>query len=129
MNVSIQHVSMMDGAQTSLECKGPHVGFQYTVCPHKLSDLLLTRISRERLLFFFFHCEIDVGMEAAEMVEETLKLFFPCVQMINVSSTYLYQHAGFLATKLVACCSKDSMYKLAIRGERGGPMATLSLWS
>jgi hypothetical protein len=28
----------------------------------------------------------------------------------------------------MACCSKDSMQKLAITREKGGPMAILSLW-
>jgi hypothetical protein len=76
---------------------------------------------------FCFHNELDDGTDAAKMVEETLKLFFPCVQIINMSSMYLHQHAGFLTTKLMAYCSADSMQKLAITRERGGPMATLPL--
>jgi archaellum component FlaC len=57
----------------------------------------------------FLHSELDISMDTVKKLKEILKLFLARGQMTNVLSAYLYQCASFLAAKLMACCSKDSM--------------------
>ena len=53
----------------------------------------------------------------------------PSFKMTKVSSTYLSQVCGLTDAVDRASSSKCSMYKLAIMGERGFPMAAPSLCS
>ena len=53
----------------------------------------------------------------------------PWVQMTKVSSTYQTQSLGWSGADWMALCSRSSMNRLAIMGERGEPMAAPSVCS
>ena len=54
---------------------------------------------------------------------------FPCGQMTKVSPTCLNQHIGLCGACSLALFSQSSVKKLAITGESGEPIATLSICS
>ncbi|GJQ68724.1 hypothetical protein Trydic_g17259 [Trypoxylus dichotomus] len=48
--------------------------------------------------------------------------------MTKLSSTYLYQHLGFILLDSMASCSNASIKILAITGDRGDPIAAPLAW-
>jgi hypothetical protein len=46
---------------------------------------------------------------------------------MNMSSTYLYQYAGFFGAVFTEHCSEDSTYMFAITSAKGEPMVTQSV--
>jgi hypothetical protein len=48
------------------------------------------------------------------ILKETLEFFLSMYPYTNVSIVNLYPCVGFLAAKLMACYSEDSMQKLAV---------------
>lgn len=73
------------------------------------------------VVLFCPHC----GVDAAEVLLELQQI----ILTMNVSSTYLYQWAGFSEAARSACCSECSMWKFVMAGSSGEPMATPSVLS